>query len=86
MKIKKNPDDSRTFIPEGDEGEILDYIDKTLGTTFILRKIQEIIDQRREQISYDEVIELHKNLRDLTKKQRREVIVDTIQSITMMDK
>lgn len=86
MKTNKNKDGSRIFIPEGDEGEILDYIDKTLGTTFILRKIQELIDQRREQRSYDEVIELHKNLKDLTKEQRQKIIVDTIQDVVLMDK
>lgn len=84
MKIQKNEDGSRTLIPEKDESDILDYIDRTLGSSFISRKIQELVDQRRQQRDYDETIELNANLNTLPREEKIKIIESTV--IQIVDK
>lgn len=74
MKLERLPDGRIVLHPEGNELEILQWIEQTMGLRGLEEQINKFIEQRKTQKDYDELIQIGKEFKDLEPDERKDVI------------
>jgi hypothetical protein len=78
MKVTRNPNGSILLEPENDdEKEGLEYEFSRRGNTYLKEILEKHVNQRKSQKVYEQVMDLHTSMQDLSEADRNDVIATT---------